>query len=103
VYFWVQLNGYRIDPDIIVSVDYKTRNGSALASQDYIATQGTLKIYPNENHALVLVEILADNVPEADETFYLDVFNPVNAGFGDGNVQLTAMRTIVNDDGWFWG
>jgi hypothetical protein len=103
VYFWVQLNGYRIDPDIIVSVDYKTRNGSALASQDYIATQGTLKIYPNENHALVLVEILADIVPEADETFYLDVFNPVNAGFGDGNVQLTAMRTIVNDDGWFWG
>jgi hypothetical protein len=103
VYFWVQLNGYRIDPDIIVSVDYKTRNGSALASQDYIATQGTLKIYPNENHALVLVEILADNVPEADETFYLDVFNPVNAGFGDGKVQLTAMRTIVNDDGWFWG
>jgi hypothetical protein len=103
VYFWVQLNGYRIDPNIIVSVDYKTRNGSALAAQDYIATQGTLKIYPNENHALVLVEILADNVPEADETFYLDVFNPVNAGFGDGKVQLTAMRTIVNDDGWFWG
>ena len=38
-----------------------------------------------------------------DETFYLDVFNPVNAGFGDGKVQLTAVRTIVNDDGWFWG
>ena len=103
VYFWVQLNGYRIDPNIIVSVDYKTRNGTALAGQDYIATQGTLKIYPNEDHALVLVEIIADTVPEADETFYLDVFNPVNAGFGDGLVQLTAVRTIVNDDPWFWG
>ena len=103
VYFWVQLNGYRIDPNIIVSVDYKTRNGTALSGQDYIGAQGTLKIYPNESHALVLVEILADNVPEADETFYLDVFNPVNAGFGDGKVQLTAVRTIVNDDGWFWG
>ena len=103
VYFWVQLNGYRIDPNIIVSVDYKTRNGTALAVQDYIATQGTLKIYPNEDHALVLVEIIADTVPEADETFYLDVFNPVNAGFGDGLVQLTAVRTIVNDDPWFWG
>jgi secreted trypsin-like serine protease len=53
VYFWVQINGYRIDPNIIVSVDYKTRNGTALAGQDYIATQGTLKIYPNEDHALV--------------------------------------------------
>ena len=103
VYFWVQLNGYRIDPNIIVSVDYKTRNGTALAGQDYIAIQGTLKIYPNEDHALVLVEIIADTVPEADETFYLDVFNPVNAGFGDGLEQLTAVRTIVNDDPWFWG
>ena len=103
VYFWVQLNGYRYDPNLIVSVDYKTRNGSALAGQDYLATQGTLKIYPNENHALVLVEIIADTTPEADETFYLDVFNPINAGFGGGAVQLTAMRTIVNDDGWFWG
>ena len=103
VYFWVQLNGYRFDPNLIVSVDYKTRNGSALAGQDYLATQGTLKIYPNESHALVLVEIIADTTPEADETFYLDVFNPINAGFGGGAVQLTAMRTIVNDDGWFWG
>ena len=103
VYFWVQLNGYRLDPNLIVSVDYKTRNGTALSGQDYIATQGTLKIYPNESHALVVVEIIADIVPELDETFYLDVFNPVNAGFGEGLVQLTAVRTIVNDDGWFWG
>jgi hypothetical protein len=103
VYFWVQFNGYRFDPNLIVSVDYKTRNGSALAGQDYLATQGTLKIYPNENNALVLVDIIADTAPEADETFYLDVFNPINAGFGEGAVQLTAMRTIVNDDGWFWG
>jgi|LauGreSBDMM110SN_4_FD.fasta_scaffold40881_1 secreted trypsin-like serine protease len=103
VYFWVQLNGYRIDPNMIVSVDYTTRNGTALSGQDYIATQGTLKIYPNESHALILVEMIADTVPELDETFYLDVFNPVNAGFGEGLVQLTAMRTIVNEDPWFWG
>ena len=103
VYFWVQLSGYRYDPNLIVSVDYKTRNGSALAGQDFLATQGTLKIYPNEDHALVAVEIMADNSPEADETFYLDVFNPINANFGEGLVQLTAVRTILNDDGWFWG
>ena len=103
VYFWVQLNGYRLDPSEVVSVDYKTRNGTALSGQDYIATQGTLKIYPNEAHALVAVEIIADTVPELDETFYLDVFNPVNAVFGEGLVQLTAVRTIVNDDAWFWG
>jgi hypothetical protein len=103
VYFWVQLNGYRFDSNLIVSVDYKTRNGSALAGQDYIATEGTLKIYPNEDYALVAVEIIGDNMPEVDETFYLDVFNPVNVGFGEGVVQLTAVRTIVNDEGWFGG
>jgi hypothetical protein len=72
--------------------------------QDYLATQSTLKIYPNENHALVLVEIIVDTTPEADETFfYFDVFKLINAGFGEGAAQLTAMRTILNDDGWFWG
>ena len=103
VYFWIQLNGERLNSNQIVSVDYKTRNGSALAGQDFIDTQGTLNIYPNENHALVMVEIIADTVAEPDETFYLDVFNPVGASFGPGLVQLTAVRTILNDDGWYWG
>jgi hypothetical protein len=103
VYFWVQLIGERLNPNQIVSVDYKTRNGSALAGQDFIDTQGTLNIYPNENHALVMVEIIADTVAEPDETFYLDVFNPVGASFGHGLVQLTAVRTILNDDGLYWG
>ena len=102
VYFWVQFNGYRSDPNQIVSVDYKTRSGTALAGQDFIATQGTLNIYPNESHAVVLVEIIGDTMPEPDETFYLDVFNPVGASFAPGQVQLTAVRTIVNDDGWYW-
>ena len=102
VYFWVQFNGYRSDPNQIVSVDYKTRNGTAFAGQDYLATQGTLNIYPNEDHALVMVEMMGDNIPEPDETFYLDVFNPVGASFGPDVVQLTAVRTIVNDDAWYW-
>ena len=101
VYFWVQFNGFRTEPNQIVSVNYSTRNGTALAGQDFIATQGTLKIYPNEDHALIMVEVISDNVPEPDETFYLDVFSPVGGSFGPGMVQLTAVRTILNDDGTF--
>lgn len=101
VYFWVQFNGFRTEPNQIVSVNYSTRNGTALAGQDFIATQGTLKIYPNEDHALIMVEVISDNVPEPDETFYLDVFSPVGGSFGPGMVQLTAVRTILNDDGIF--
>ncbi len=101
VYFWVQFTGFRTDPKQIVSDDYATRSGTALAGQDFIATQGSLKIYPNEDHALILVEVIGDIIPEPDETFYLDVFNPVGGSFGPGVVQLTAVRTILNDDGIF--
>lgn len=103
VYFWVQLNGLRTDETEVLSVDYATRSGTALAGQDFLGTQGTLNLYPHQNHALVMVEIMADTAAEADETFYLDIFNPIGATFGEGVVKLSAMRTIVNDDGLFWG
>lgn len=56
---------------------------------------GTLNIYPNENQ----VVIIGDKVIEPDETFYLDLSNPVGISFGVGVLTLTGMRTIVNDDG----
>jgi len=74
-----------------------------LAQIEAIYHPRPFKIYPNEARALVKVEIIADSLPEPDETFYWDVFNPVGATFGEGVVQLTAVRNIVNDDGWYWG
>jgi hypothetical protein len=44
--------------------------------------------------------VIGDALPEPDETFYLDVFNPQGGSFGEGVAQLTAMRTIVDDDVW---
>ena len=49
---------------------------------------------------MIAVEVLGDTRPEPPEDFYLDVFNPVGRSFGEGGVQLTAVRTIVDDDGW---
>lgn len=40
--------------------------------------------------------------PDPDEVFYLDVTHPVGGSLGPGVVTLTAMRTILNDDG-NWG
>ena len=42
---------------------------------------------------------LPEGVQRVDETFYLDIFNPVGGSFG-GVEKLTAMRTIVDDDLW---
>lgn len=98
-YFLLQFTGVRSDPTQRLSVDYRTRDGTATAGQDYLAVSGTLMLYPNENQAVIPVEIRGDTTPEPDETFYLDVTNPVGGSFGVGVVTLTAVRTIVNDDG----
>jgi secreted trypsin-like serine protease len=100
VYFLVQFNGVRSDPNQILSVNYVTRDGTALAGSDYLAVSGQLNLYPTENQAVIPVEIVGDTLPEPSEYFYLDVFNPVGGSFGEGIVKLTATRTIVDNDGW---
>ena len=82
-------------------MDYATRDGTALAGSDYVATRGTLNLYRDEIQAVIAVEIIGDTIAEQDEVFYLDVFNPVGGSFGDGIVKLTAVRTILDDDGLF--
>ena len=99
-YFLVQFTGERTAPDQLLSVDYATRDGTATASGDYLAVSGTLSLYPGEIQAVIPVEVVGDTVPEDDEFFFLDVFNPVGGSFGAGVVKLTAVRTILDDDGW---
>lgn len=99
-YFLLQFTGVRADSNQILSVDYTTRDGTATAGQDYIAQQGTLVIYPNETQTVVAIEIIGDTTPEPDETFYLDIYHPVGGSFGDGITSLTAIRTILSNDGW---
>jgi Calx-beta domain len=79
--------------------NYTTRDGTATSGQDYIPVNGKLVIYPNESYIPIPGEIIGYSLPEPDETFYLDVFNPVGGSFGEGMITITAMRTIANDDG----
>lgn len=99
-YFMVQFTGSRDNPSQILSVDYTTRDGTAKAGEDYIAASGRLNLYASETQAVIPVEIIGDNVAEPNETFYLDILNPVGGGFGPGVIKLTAIRTIVDNDGW---
>lgn len=97
-YFLLQFTGARSKPDEVLSADYATRDGSALAGSDYLAASGTLNLYAGENQAVIPVEIIGDSMPEGNESFYLDVFNPVGGSLGEGMVKLTAVRTILDDD-----
>lgn len=100
-YFFLEFTGVRDSPNQLLKVDYATRDGTATAGEDYLAVSGTLILYPGESHGVIPVEVLGDNIPEPDETFFLDVFNPVGGSFGDGIEIISAMRTIIDSDS-FW-
>ena len=96
-YFLLELSGIREDGQVS-SVEYTTRDGSATAGEDYLAVSGRINVYSDENSVLIPVEILGDNTVENDETFYLDIFNPIGGIFENNEIILTAQRTIVDDD-----
>jgi hypothetical protein len=75
------------------TVDYATSNGTAAHGQDYTTTTGTATIAAGTTSTTVDVPVLDDAVHEADETFSLDLSNPVN---GQGTPSGTA--TITDDD-----
>lgn len=80
------------------SVEYRTYDGTAIAGLDYKATNGLALISAGQTTTVIGVEIIADNLVEQDETFYLEVSNPTGAHFPEGEIVLTAMRTIIDDD-----
>lgn len=97
-YFLVELLNPSNNREGSYSVDYTTRDGSAVAGEDYIALSGTLNLYSDEEYAVIAVEIINDNIYENNEEFYLDVTNPVGGTLLGGVTTLSASRTILNDD-----
>ncbi|NKN32890.1 Calx-beta domain-containing protein [Marichromatium bheemlicum] len=97
-YFLLEFSGLRPSPGSWVAVDYATRDGTAVAGEDYLAVRDTLVLYPGEDQAVIAVEVIGDVRPEADEHFFLDVFSPSGGGFEGGVTRLSASRTIVDDD-----
>jgi hypothetical protein len=74
-----------------VSVDFSTQDGSAVAGQDYVATNGTLTFSPGETSRTISVAVTADGPPESDEQFTVVLSNPVNSFLrrGTGTCLIT--------------
>ena len=85
---------------LTVSVNYATASdgtllgGTATANTDYVSTNNQLTFLPGETVKLVPIDILGDTVIEGDETFFLNLSNPVNANFNDPQGE----GRIINDD-----
>lgn len=94
VWFLVQLPGPATQ---VATVDFSTRDGSAIAGEDYISTSGILTLGMGERWAKIWVQTLADNLAEGNEIFSLVLTNPQGAVFPAGQIELTAQRTILDD------
>jgi hypothetical protein len=81
-----------------VTVDFATADGSAAAGSDYLAASGPLAFPPGTATRTVNVAVLGDSTPEEDETFFVDLANPVNATLS----VARGTATILNDDPWSW-
>ncbi len=77
-----------------VTVNYATANGTAMSGSDYQATSGLLTFAPGQLVQNVNVNVFGDSTIEPDETFFVDLSNPVNATIADGR----GVATIRNDD-----
>ena len=73
---------------------YSTVSGNAQADIDFTATTGTVTIPAGQQTATITVPIINDSIDELDETFTLQLSNPVNATL----VVATATVTIEDDD-----
>jgi hypothetical protein len=79
-----------------VSMSFRTVNGTATtADSDYVARTGTLTFAPGETTKTITIEVEGDRRREANETFYLDLFdNSSNSLF----TKNRGLGTIQNDD-----
>ena len=89
--FVVRLDG---NPGSDVTVDYRTRDGTAEAGSDYTETSGTLRFNSLETERTVSVPITDDDEEDDGETFTLVLSNALGAELADNE----AVGTIRNSE-----
>src|SRR5256885_5747222 len=79
-----------------VTVNYATADGTATAPADYVAIPTTtLTFNPGETIKSITVPVNGDTVDEIDETFAVNLSNPINATLS----TASGTGTITDDDG----
>lgn len=94
-YFLLQIDKPRATS---VSVNYHTRDGSAKAGEDYVATSGTATLPAGHTWLTLEVTLLDDKRAEGHEHFKMVITDPSDGVFASGGIELTAERIIVDND-----
>jgi hypothetical protein len=79
---------------VVVSLDFATADGTAVDGSDYQGSSGTADFPAGVTSVQIVVPVLGDTVDEFDETFFVDLTNPVGIGIADNQGQ----GTITDDD-----
>ena len=77
-----------------VSVNYATADGTATQPADYTSTSGTLTFTAGQTTRTINVPVIGETVPEANESFFVNLSGATNAIISDNQGQ----GTITNDD-----
>jgi hypothetical protein len=77
-----------------ISVSYLTGDGTAVAGQDYQAVNTTVNVPAGAASFQLTVPLIDDNIAEPNQTFVVNLYNPVNATLG----STGAWATIVDNE-----
>ena len=79
----------------VVSVNYSTKNGTAISGSDYTASSGTLSFAVGETSKTFTIPVIGDTTLEANESFTVSLSSPSNATLG---TATDAQVMLSNDD-----
>ena len=86
----------------VVTVEYRTVDGTAGAGSDYSTTSGTLRFDPLETTKTIQVPVLTDSLSEPSEDFEVELRNPSRATLDDargvGTIAADPMPGLTIDD-----
>ncbi|MDZ7738594.1 MAG: Calx-beta domain-containing protein [Bacteroidales bacterium] len=78
------------------TVDYSVTGGTATGGGvDYTLASGTATVLPGDISTIIQIDIVNDDIYEADETIVVSLNNPSNANLGANTVHT---YTILDDD-----
>ena len=77
-----------------ISVDFLAVQDTAKAGSDFLSQSGTLNFAPGDVSQTISIEVNGDTSVEANEQFFIQLSNPVNADL----ISTQAIGTITNDD-----
>lgn len=76
-----------------ISLNYATADGTATAGDDYSSAIGTVNFSPGQITKNIVILVKGDTLNEGDETFFLNLTNPVNVTI----TKAQGIGTILDD------